>query len=286
MVFTGRACRSREGGLAMQKRIRTILPALLILMLWTAAAWAQGTPVDLGEGGALRIELPVEAGRSYEISMEVRTNLQDAVASMTLELIGEDDRVVEPLKAQSALPNSGEWTLLGFAHVPLPQKSGRWELVVTADQPGRYYWRNLKVLRSYSEAQEAIAYGEEEPAPEREFYTGLVVDARHLDVRRGISPRIYSESGQLIYGGVLAPQDLVQERGVVAYGSELTPELLERLRISPDDPYVNPLVIKAVGVADPAKTSVYITAEDTQRILQAMAQYDFFARYAVIFLVN
>jgi hypothetical protein len=39
-------------------------------------------------------------------------------------------------------------------------------------------------------------------------------------------------------------------------------------------------------VADPAKTSVYITAEDTQRILQAMAQYDFFARYAVIFLVN
>lgn len=216
----------------------------------------------------------MEAGRSYEISMEVRTNLQDAVASMTLELIGEDDRVVETLKAQSALPNSGEWTLLGFARAPSPEiralgagghrRSAR-ALLLAEPQGSAFVQRGPG---SYSLRGRRAG-----PGAGVLYRTGGGCPASGC--APGISPRIYSESGQLIYGGVLAPQDLVQERGVVAYGSELTPELLERLRISPDDPYVNPLVIKAVGVADPAKTSVYITAEDTQRILQAMAQYDF-----------
>ncbi len=285
MVFTGRACRAMEG-LSMRITICTILLSLCILMFGTASIWAQGTPLMLGAGQELRIDLPLQPGRGYEISMDIRTELEDATATMTLLLIGDDGKVADTRTATSALAGSGEWTILGFSHVPIPPKKGRWELVVTADREGRYYWQNLRVLPSYSDSQETTAYGQQQPEEEQSFYTGLVVDARHLDVRRGISPRIYSETGQLIYGGVLAPQDLVQERGVVAYGSELTPELLARIQVSPDDPYVNPLIVEAMDAADPAKTSVYISAEDTQRILEAMARYDFFARYAVIFLID
>ncbi|HPT82510.1 MAG TPA: hypothetical protein PLM25_01345 [Limnochordia bacterium] len=270
----------------MRKRTFLILFTFLSLLLWAGAVSAQGTPLTLGPGQDLRINLPLEPGKAYEISMEMRTALEGAAVTMTLQLRGENGQVLDSRIAQSTLDPGGAWTVLGFIHVPIPHTAGRWELVVTADRQGLYYWQNLKVLRSYQDSRETIAYQAEQPQGERDFYTGLVVDARHLDVRRGISPRIYSEGGQLIYGGVLAPPDLVQERGVVAYGSELTPELLQRLQVAPDDPYVNPLVVKAIGVADAAKTGVYISAEDTQRILQAMAQYDFFARYAVIFLVE
>jgi hypothetical protein len=286
MVLSARPCLCIIGGLSMQKKICSIVIVVLSMVLCSGAVVAQGTPVMLGAGQELRIDLPLQPGRSYEISMDVRTELPDAAAVMTLCLIGENNQVLETWEAKTVLPETGEWAILGFSHVPLPQKSGRWELVVTADQEGRYYWQNLRVLRSYNESQETIAYWNDKLSSQGEFYTGLVVDARHLDVRRGISPRIYSENGQLIYGGVLASQDLVQERGVVGYGSELTPELLQRLEVDPDYPYAKPLVVEAIGVADAAQTGVYISNEDTQRVLEAMAQYDFFARYAVIFLIN
>ena len=61
----------------------------------------------------------------------------------------------------------------------------------------------------------------------------------------------------------------------MGYGSELTPELLQRLEVDPDYPYAKPLVVEAIGVADAAQTGVYISNEDTQRVLEAMAQYDF-----------
>jgi len=113
-----------------------------------------------------------------------------------------------------------------------------------------------------------------------------VVDARHLDVRRGISPRVYSESGQLLYGGVLASAEFVQDVGVVAYGRELDPDLIKRIQVDPEYAYARPLIVEAVGVVDPARTGVYVSEADAERILQALSQYDFFARYAVIFLIN
>ena len=45
-------------------------------------------------------------------------------------------------------------------------------------------------------------------------YTGLIVDARGLGLQRGMSPKVYSESGQLIYAGVTAPQKFIQEAGL------------------------------------------------------------------------
>lgn len=287
MAFSASSVKAWNGGWFMHTKgaifAAVVLSALLVV--GQGGACAQGTPLSLGAGQELRIDLPLEAGKSYEISLELRTDLEDAGITMTLCLIGSNNEATVYKMIDSKL-EQGDWNLLSLGEVQIPRDGGRWELVLAADQAGRYYWRDLKVLRTYRSSLETQAYWSERLASQGTFYTGLVVDARHLDVRRGISPRIYSESGQLIYGGVLAPQDLVQERGIVGYGSELTPELLTRLQVDPDYPYTAPLTVTAIGVVDPAKTSVYISNEDTQRILEAMAQYDFFARYAVIFLVN
>ncbi len=264
--------------------------AVLICLLFAAVANGEtmegGTSLLLGAGQELRMDVPLEAGKAYTIKLEFGTYLQDAELIVILAAVGPGGQAAEYQSVRFTAAESGSWQQIVLETGEIAPGPLRWELVLQAEPEGRYFWRNLSVAR-VSQAQAAGRQKwSEKIAREGTFYTGLVVDARHLDVQRGISPRIYSESGLLLYGGVLASQDLVQERGIVAYGSELTPELLDRLEVDADYSYTAPLIVQATGVAGPTKTGVYVSDEDAERILTAMVQYDFFARYAVVFLVK
>lgn len=266
--------------------IRTGALFLVLVLALGGNALGMGTALQLGAGQEFRFDLPLDGGKGYSISMAWRTDLRDTTITMTLCHILNNNEVTEHHLSRHELSEGGSWHTLEIPYVQIQPGPGRLELVITADQAGRYFWKELKVERSYASAETNQVHWSEKLATEGTFYTGLVIDARHLNVRRGMSPRIYSESGQLLYGGVLAGQDLVQDQGVVGYGSELTSDLLARIAVDSDYPYVAPLIVEAMAVADTAQTGVYISAEDTQRVLEAMVQYDFFARYAVIFLVN
>ncbi|NLL41734.1 MAG: hypothetical protein GX251_00145 [Firmicutes bacterium] len=273
----------------MQKKSKLIVTGSVLLMLLfvsSSSLLASGTVLMLGAGQDFRFDLPLEAGKSYTISMALRTDLADATVTMTLCQIRNNNEVIQHHISRHDLGDSEGWQVLNIPEVKTLAGHGRFELLLTADEAGRYYWRDLKVERIFAASENSDQYWSEKLAAQGTFYTGLVVDARHLDVKRGMSPRIYSESGQLLYGGVLAGEDLVQDRGVVGYGTELTSELLARITVDSEYPYVAPLVVKAIGAADAARTGVYVSEEDTRRILEAMVQYDFFARYAVIFLVK
>lgn len=117
-------------------------------------------------------------------------------------------------------------------------------------------------------------------------YTGLIVDARGLDLERGISPRIWSESGELIYGGVAAPHDYIQKYGVISYGSSVSPELMKRVSIPGKLTYSAPLIVEAQDVIGKTNTGVIISQQAADKILQAINNYDFFANYAVVILID
>lgn len=289
MVFAG-------GGAIMKcskRRSRFVALVTYILVYFTFAcgvlkvqAITPGTPLALGAGQEVRLDLPLDPQKTYEIKINLRSDAPNAEITLTLVAIRQNNEVVQRQIISENLGKEGAWHEIVFGEVKTPQNSTRWELILSANAEGHYWWQGLTVNRIYDSELSIQEYWSEKLATQGPFYTGLVVDARGLKVQRGMSPRIYSSGGQLLYGGVLASRDLVQERGVVTYGRELTEELLERLQLDPDYPYVAPLIVKAIGVADPAQTSVYISEGDTKRILEAMAQYDFFARYAVIFLVD
>ena len=258
---------------------------VLLLVLFTKQRLGGGHGLDLRPRAGVPLRFALDSGKTYLVSMALRSDVGDAEVTITLCQIRNNHEVVELGSSQIGL-DDGLWHVLILPEVETPLSPGRFELIVTASAEGRYFWKDLKAERIYQSSQDSQEYWSEKLATQGTFFTGLVVDARHLDLRRGMSPRIYSESGQLLYGGVLASQNVVQEQGIVGYGSELTSELLERIAVDADYPYVAPLVVEAVGTADAAKTGVYISEEDTRRVLEAMAQYDFFARFAVIFLVN
>lgn len=116
-------------------------------------------------------------------------------------------------------------------------------------------------------------------------YTGLIVDARGLNLQRGMSPKVYSESGQLVYAGVAVSHGFLQEAGVASYGQELSPDLLRR--IQPKDTIkVSPLVVKALSLDGNTESSVTISDADAQSVIDALDTYDFLAHYAVVFLID
>ena len=117
------------------------------------------------------------------------------------------------------------------------------------------------------------------------IYTGLIVDARGLNLQRGMSPKIFSESGQLIYAGVAVAYGFLQEAGIASYGQELNPDLLRR--IQPNGTIkVSPLVVNALEVRGTTESSVTISDADAQAILEALDTYDFLAHYSVVFLID
>lgn len=119
-----------------------------------------------------------------------------------------------------------------------------------------------------------------------QVYTGLIVDARGLGVKRGISPQIWAESGELIYGGVAAPYDFIQTKGVMSYGHSVSPELIKRVTIPGKLSYTAPLFVDAKDVIGLTKTGVVISQEAAETILCAIRNYDFLAQYAVVMLVD
>ncbi|NLJ79587.1 MAG: hypothetical protein GX335_00975 [Firmicutes bacterium] len=257
-----------------------VIVGLLFLTFNSAQAY-KGTAVSLGAGKELRLDLPLKAEKNYQISINLRSYLEEAVIAATLRSRLENDEIQDHKTVIRDLGKEGQWQNLSL-EIDTPSSDLRWELVITANRKGLYWWDGLVVSGKESKKQSRLPDAKKQDA----FYTGLVVDAKGLPLEKGMSPRIYSQSGQLIYGGVLAPRDLVQEQGVVSYGRDLTPELLQRLRVSQDDSYVFPLIIKAAGVVEPGRTGVYISEEDAQKILEAMVRYDFLARYAVIILLD
>ncbi|MBU2027575.1 MAG: LPP20 family lipoprotein, partial [Proteobacteria bacterium] len=60
------------------------------------------------------------------------------------------------------------------------------------------------------------------PAPGGEIFTGLVVDARGIQARPAMSPRIIDENGREIYGSMNVEREYAVQQGMSGYARDLT----------------------------------------------------------------
>ena len=94
-----------------------------------------------------------------------------------------------------------------------------------------------------------------------------------------MSPRIYDETGRIIYGNMYLDSEMVVKKGMVDY-------------IAADDipaagggitrAGASPITVKAIGLKD-FNANVVISQADADMILAANAKGNFFARTAVVF---
>ncbi len=221
----------------------------------------------------------LETGARYEVSVRIKTALQDAPTVAAVYIHGEHGEYLRSTQLSRSLAGPNQWQRISTI-VTAPPGAKQATVVFTAPEGVEMEWDEFNIRRLELDL-------EHEELIRRELvYTGLIVDARGLDLQRGISPRIYSSSEQLIYAGVAVPFQFLQEAGVASYGQELSPDLLRRIQPGEHSVKVSPLVVKALEITGPTKNSVIISDDDAQAILDALDIYDFLAHYAVVFLVD
>ena len=99
-----------------------------------------------------------------------------------------------------------------------------------------------------------------DPGMQIPAYTGLVVDARGLNMRPALIPRIFDESGLELYQGSYVPPEKAAQNGLVLYTRDLT--------AAQTHPRVgkNPLTVKALKVKAPALSDILLSTEGAQKL--------------------
>ncbi len=266
-----------DGGYIMRSLLHR---ALLTLCVLVVIVWVY--PVSAEAALATRTFL-LEANATYEVSYDLEGELGSDPARISLWTHGLGGDFLNASRLSGAFGTRDNHVVKLL--LKTPPNMTRASVMVDLDQMDVDLYDFLQIVRK-SNLDTQIATGLLQLVMYRQIYTGLVVDARGLEIQRGMSPRIWSESGQLIYGGVTAPYEMVQQQGVVSYGKEISPYLLQRVTIPGKLSYTSPLTVQAMDVFGPANTELLISEEVAQQIFEALSIYDFLADYSVVILVD
>lgn len=112
-------------------------------------------------------------------------------------------------------------------------------------------------------------------------YTGLIVDARGLDLQPTFSPALYDENGRAIYGTSFIDANFAINSGMVDYAP--TQELVDQAISGHSRAGALPLVVKAVGIKG-NNCNLIISKADAEIILYANQGNGFLQKCAVVFL--
>ena len=110
--------------------------------------------------------------------------------------------------------------------------------------------------------------------------TGLIIDARGLGVQPAMSPKVYDEDGNEVYGTVKVSPDFAIEVGIAVY-----PRNSEQALKSPRAGK-HPLTVKALRKGSKFATDVIVSNADAARILEADSESGFLSRCGVSILLG
>jgi len=128
-----------------------------------------------------------------------------------------------------------------------------------------------------------ISIEKEEVLPEGEpgeAYTGLIVDARGLEVQPAMYPRLITMAGEVIYDLMSANPNAVIEEGLVEYSSDM--------EVAGNSPRVggNPLIVEAISISGEYNADIVLTEEDAEKTLSVNSINNFFGEAKVIVVVE
>lgn len=221
-------------------------------------------------------------GQRYRLTGWVRSEAPGAVAYLAVGPFQDEGESI----VYRGLARPGAWEPLSLEFAAPP--SGAARILLGGHFRGSLWWDEVALTLIDDRPEELAAEWLERLFSEGRIHTGLVIDARRLGIERAMSPRVFDETGALIYGGVgVDPSELVSH-GVVAYATEIAEAAGHpRLSVNSAFPYRLPMIVQAIGVA-PGNVpgSVVIDNADAGLIRAALRQYDFLGRFAVVFLID
>lgn len=112
------------------------------------------------------------------------------------------------------------------------------------------------------------------------LYTGVIIDARGLGVQPTFSPRIYDETGTIVYGNKYIDPNFAISQGMVEY--TIDPDMVKAAETGQSRAGARPLIIKALRVVD-NNCNVVISTADANAMLSYNQSAGFLKNCAVVF---
>jgi hypothetical protein len=136
-----------------------------------------------------------------------------------------------------------------------------------------------KPLESFAQAQPPAELAVTPPVADAE-HSGLVVDARGLDVVPALLPVVFDETGVGVYGAFSAPRNSVVRQGLVMYARNLD-DAAARIRVGQ-----NPLVVKAAALARETGPDLRLDGPEAAAVRALMRAKAVPERCAVVILTD
>lgn len=118
------------------------------------------------------------------------------------------------------------------------------------------------------------------PKEERVVYTGLVVDARGINIRPAMAPKVLDENGQEVYGSAFVSREFAVQQGMSGYARDLT-SAQSNTRVTN-----SPLTVKGLRVEGSGRSDVIISNADASRLRSASEHLSFLKRCRVMIVVD
>jgi len=118
------------------------------------------------------------------------------------------------------------------------------------------------------------------PVPSLSVFTGMVVDARGLNLRPAMSPKVYDESGQEVYGSAFVSREYAVQQGMSGYAKDVA-SATNNSRVTD-----NPLVIKGIKTKGPGNCDIVISNADASKLRSAAEHLSFMKQCRVMMVVD
>lgn len=127
-------------------------------------------------------------------------------------------------------------------------------------------------------AAPAVAPAPAQPAAV--VYTGMVVDARGMQARPAMSPKVVDENGQEIYGTVMVDREFAVQQGMSGYARDLT-SAQGNARVTN-----NPLTVKGIKTQGAGKSDIVISNADAAALRAAVENLAFMKKCRVMIVLD
>jgi hypothetical protein len=111
-------------------------------------------------------------------------------------------------------------------------------------------------------------------------YTGVIVDARGIQARPAMSPRIFDEDGTEVYSSANVDLEYAVKNGISGYARDLTAAQTNQ-RVG-----ANPITVKALGISGPGKSDIIISNADAQKVRSTVVSASFLKQCKVMIVLD
>ncbi len=118
------------------------------------------------------------------------------------------------------------------------------------------------------------------PASGGEVFTGLVVDARGIQARPAMSPRIIDEKGQEVYGSMNVEREYAVQQGMSGYARDLT-AAQSNARVTN-----SPVSVKGIKTEGAGRSDIVIANADAERIRASGDNQGFLKKCRVMIVLD